>query len=358
MPRRRGLPYDAGVLDSALPDHGPTQTPAAELGLPPGTRLSTAIARQFLRGGNYPWRRFVGAVHRERSRKIGGRRFVVQRPGGVSLDCWYCPAPLDRRDPAKLPVLISHGIFEIKERYFDRAAWLNARGHDVLLFDHRTHGRSTGKRLTMGVQERDDVTAVLDAAEQRGLIEGTGNRERGTGMQADSRSTPQPDPRSPVPVPGRAAARVVTLGFSLGGGTVLQHAATDPRVAGVVALAPFADFTAAIETFRQCFAPWLGHDWVHRGFGSAATEAGFAVGQASALDAIEHIDAPILLVEAGKDTYLPPSLHTEVLRQRRGDKPLTVLNIPDARHLSLVRKRWPQLDAGLGAFLDSLIDER
>ena len=318
------------MLDSALPDHGPTQNPPAELGLPPGTRLSTAIARQFLRGGNYPWRRFVGAVHRERSRKIGGRRFVVQRPGGVSLDCWYCPAPLDRRDPAKLPVLISHGIFEFKERYFDRAAWLNARGHDVLLFDHRTHGRSTGKRLTMGVQERDDVTAVLDAAQARDLL-------------------PQPT--------GDGSIRVVTLGFSLGGGTVLQHAATDPRVAGVVALAPFADFTAAIETFRQCFAPWLGHDWVHRGFGSAATEAGFAVGQASALDAIAHIDAPILLVEAGKDTYLPPSLHTEVLRQRRGDKPLTVLNIPDARHISLVRKRWPQLDAGLGAFLDSLIDE-
>ncbi|MEM7576529.1 MAG: alpha/beta fold hydrolase [Planctomycetota bacterium] len=310
--------------------------PAIESG-PPGSRLSTAIARQFLRGGNYPWLKVASAIYRERSRRVGGHRFSVTRPGGVTLDAWFCPAPPHAKPHGPkvappLPVLISHGIFEFKERYFDRAAWLNARGHDVILFDHRTHGRSTGKRLTMGVLERDDIAAVLDVAETRGLLGGSAASLR----------------------------KVVTLGFSLGGGTVLQHAAMDDRVAGVIALAPFADFTAAIETFRRCFAPWLDKGWVHAGFDSAAAEAGFEVQQASALDAIERITVPILLVEAGKDTYLPPARHTAKLRQRRGQvwgrtaEGLTVLNIPDAAHISLVRKRWPRLDAGIGAFLDSL----
>ncbi|MEM1445464.1 MAG: alpha/beta fold hydrolase [Planctomycetota bacterium] len=301
------------------------------------SRLATAIARQFLRGGNHPWLKVASAIYRERSRRAGGHRFVVTRPGGVTLDAWFCPAPPHTRPhgpnvPKPLPVLISHGIFEFKERYFDRAAWLNARGHDVLLFDHRTHGRSTGKRLTFGVQERDDIVAVLDAAESRGLFGGQDGEPR----------------------------KVVTLGFSLGGGTVLQHAAIDPRVAGVIALAPFADFATAIESFRRCFAPWLDKQWVHAGFDTAAAEAGFEVQQASALQAIETITAPILLVEAGKDAYLPPARHTAKLRQRRGQargktaEGLTVLTIPDARHISLVRKRWPRLDAGIGAFLDAL----
>lgn len=337
-------PYDAAVSDSATASPNPAPDPEP----PAASRLSAAIARQFLRGGNAPWLKVYSAVHRRRSRRIGGSRFVVPRPGGVTLDAWFCPAPPHAKPhgphaPTPLPVLISHGIFEFKERYFDRAAWLNARGHDVLLFDHRTHGRSTGKRLTMGVLERDDVTAVLDAAEARGLLGGSS----GPGLR---------DPGKP---PTPSAPRVVTLGFSLGGGTVLQHAATDPRVAGVIALAPFADFTTAIESFRRCFAPWLDRDWVHRGFDAAAAEAGFAVEQASALEAIEHIAVPILLVEAGKDAYLPPVRHTKALHRRRGKgvDGLTVLPIPDANHISLVRQRWPKLDAGIGAFLDGLMRE-
>jgi alpha-beta hydrolase superfamily lysophospholipase len=175
------------------------------------------------------------------------------------------------------------------------------------------------------VQERGDISAVLDAAEARGLL-----------------------PRRP---------RVVTLGYSLGGGTVLQHAATDPRVAGVIALAPFADFSTAIESFRRCFAPWLDRDWVHRGFDLAAAEAGFAVEQASALDAIGRIDVPILLVAAGKDTVLPPVRHTRQLSRRpraAAGSRLTVLTIPDATHLSLVRRRWPTLDAEMGKWLDAV----
>ncbi len=297
--------------------------------IPPTSKVSAAIARAVLRGGNYPWLKHAGFLRREQSRRRGGRRFVVRRPDGVRLDAWFSPRDsgtgLNGGTQTRVPVLICHGIFEFKERHFDRAVWLNERGHDVILFDHRTHGRSTGKQVTFGVQEREDVRAVLDVAVTRGMIEVNGG-----------------------------APRVVTLGFSLGGGTVLQHAATDERVAGVIALAPFCDFRTAVDTFRQCFAPWLDYDWVQRGFDQASAEAGFAMEQASALEAIKHIDAPVLLVEGGKDPFLPPRVHSEALKAGRGDGDLTVVRVPDAHHVSLVRKRWPELDEAIAAFLDGI----
>ncbi len=304
-----------------MPQTPPPEPPVSPEDLPPSSsKVSAAIARAVLRGGNYPWLKLAGFRRREKSRKRGGRRFVVRRPDGVTLDAWFSPRThaIDTDHPPRIPVVICHGIFEFKEKHFDRAAWLNDAGHDVLLFDHRTHGRSTGKKITFGVQERDDIAAVLDVAITRQMI---------------------------------PSARVVTLGFSLGGGTVLQHAATDDRVAGVIALAPFCDFRTAVDTFRQCFAPWLDEQWLQRGFDTAAAEAGFAMEQASALEAIKHIDAPILLVEGGKDPFLPPHIHSEQLQQRRGHKALTVVRIDDAHHVSLVRKTWPKLDDAIATFL-------
>ncbi len=300
--------------------------------IPGASKVSSAIARAVLRGGNYPWLKIAGARVREKSRRRGGRRFVVRRPDGVTLDAWLSPRDagtgLDGGTRSRIPVVICHGIFEFKERHFDRAAWLNERGHDVILFDHRTHGRSTGKRLTFGVHEREDVRAVIDLAVTRGMVPpGSGHND-----------LPQ----------------VVTLGFSLGGGTVLQHAATDERVAGVIALAPFCDFRTAVNTFRLCFTPWMDEAWLQRGFDTAAAEAGFEMEQASALDAIEHIDAPILLAEGGKDPFLPPGIHSEQLKRRRGDNRLTVIRVDDAHHVSLVRRRWPQLDDAIAVFLDQL----
>jgi pimeloyl-ACP methyl ester carboxylesterase len=273
----------------------------------------------------------VGFVGREQSRKRGGRRFKVHRPDGVVLDAWFSPAPRktlplqdDMPEPGRrgrgvrLPVVMAHGLMETKERHFKRAWNLNARGHDVVLFDHRGHGGSTFRSLTFGVEEKHDMAAVIDEAQRRGLIPGGG--------------------------------KVLTMGFSLGGGTVLQHAAIDDRVAGVIALAPFADFRGAIESFRRTLAPWVNRDWLNAGFESACDEAGFHLDEASAVEAFRQIDVPVLLAEGGQDPFLPGVDHVHRLAAAKPDGELVLVRIDEASHNALVRKTWPKLELAIGRF--------
>ncbi|MEM9881580.1 MAG: alpha/beta fold hydrolase [Planctomycetota bacterium] len=288
--------------------------------------LSTALGRITLTAGNYPGRRVLGAAHRKASRRRGGRCFLVERPGGVTLDAWHSP-----RDPhaaSRPPVVLVHGLFEVKELHFKRARRLNADGHDVLLFDHRVHGRSSGKRLTFGVEEKRDVAAVIDSAVERGLID-----------------------------PDASGGKVITMGFSLGGGTVLQHAAIDPRVAGVIALAPFADFRGAINSFRRRLAPWLDERWVMDGFTAASEEAGFRLDEASALTTLRDIDARVLLVEGGKDPVLPGAEHVHRLAAELPDDRVEVLRIADANHNRLMHKHWPELEAAITRFCAACGDD-
>ncbi len=315
--------------------------PMADADVPPippdlSAKMSLALGRLTLSAGNYPFRRQVGFMARERSRQRGGRRFAVRRPDGGILDAWHSPAgrptdpvlamtqSLGSDGPARLPVVMAHGLMETKERHFKRAWKLNTLGHDVLLFDHRVHGRSTGRRVTFGVQEKHDLAAVIDEAQRRGLIPG------------------RDDPRT--------GGRVITMGFSLGGGTVLQHAAIDDRVAGVVALAPFADFRGAIESFRRKLAPWIDRDWVMRGMDTASAEAGFRVDEASALAALRQIDAPVLLVEGGKDPFLPGAEHVHRLARAKADGDIFLVRIAGANHNSLVHRPWPKLDRAIARF--------
>lgn len=285
------------------------------------SRLSIALGRLTLSAGRYPLRRQVGFMHRKISRERGGRHFVVETSDGISLDAWYSPARANT--PDRLPVVIAHGLMETKERHFKRAWKLNARGHDCVLFDHRVHGRSSGTRLTFGVSEKLDMKAVIDDAVRRKLI----------------------------------GPKVITMGFSLGGGVVLQHAAIDPRVVGVVALAPFGDFTSAIESFRKTLTPWLDPKWVNDGFVVASAEAGFEINEASALEAIEQVVAPLLLCEGGKDPFLPGPDHVRRLAARKPGHDLSIVTIDEASHNTLVHKSWPKLDRAIARFCQRVSEE-
>jgi alpha-beta hydrolase superfamily lysophospholipase len=299
---------------SALGGTGENAKPVAES----HSAIARGLSRIALRAMRWPGRRWVGARARQRSRDRGGRRFKVTGEDGVALEAWYSPSETDR--PAKLPVVFSHGYMEVKELHFALADRLNARGHDVILYDHRGHGHSGGPGGTFGVKERLDLRHVIDEACGRAFI----------------------------------GERLATMGFSLGAATVLQHAPDDPRVQGVVALAPFSDFRAAIGSFREMLAPWMDKDWLMRGFEAATREAGFEIDASSTIDAIKRIDVPVMIVEGGKDNTLPPDVHVRPLTEARGDRTLQMFKVEDAGHGTLVHRKWPELDDAIDQFLDSL----
>ncbi|MGW1174653.1 alpha/beta fold hydrolase [Kitasatospora sp. NPDC002543] len=102
---------------------------------------------------------------------LGGLRCHVQRLG-----------PQDGRPPAATVVLL-HGLLtdSLASYYFTLAPALAAAGLDVLMYDHRGHGRTarppTGYRLEHFV---DDLEALLDRLDVIGPVHLVGNSFGGT----------------------------------------------------------------------------------------------------------------------------------------------------------------------------------
>jgi pimeloyl-ACP methyl ester carboxylesterase len=248
----------------------------------------------------------------------GGTRFEVRTHDGVVLDALFVPTPMpaDPAAPPRLPVLIVHGWWQVKASMLAYATLLRARGHPCLLVDLRAHGRSGGRYVTFGCHERRDLCALLDRAQALGLLQGP----------------------------------VATLGLSLGAATVLQHAAIDARIAAVAALAPYTDMAAAVRSYARLYGRGLSHDWVLRGFDRAACRAGFAMQDASTIQAMAHIAAPVLIAVGTEDRNLSAAEHARALVAAKKNGPCRLIEAPGAHHFNIHHPRWTELMAAVADF--------
>ncbi len=296
----------------------PGDEDAADAGVGPFDFLSRGLAGLTMRMPRYSWVRLLQPGMRRMMNKRGGVYFDMALDDGLTLEGARLPAALDA--PKRLPVFYVHGYLETKEVHLREITRLAAAGHDVFVYDQRAHGRSQGTRMTFGVREREDLRAVIDHAQSEGWI----------------------------------GDRVITMGFSLGGAVVLQHAPDDPRVAGVVAKAPFATAVESVHSFRRIFAPFFDGEWVERGFSQAAAGAGFVMEEASTLEAIRRIDAPVLLVVGQRDKALPARRHAHVLAAAKERGAVEVLEVPGATHIDLCVVDRPDIDEAVAAFCSQL----
>jgi alpha-beta hydrolase superfamily lysophospholipase len=64
-------------------------------------------------------------------------------------------------------VALFHGMRGSRERMLDRVPYFYAGGYRCILFDHRAHGESSGRRTSFGFHESRDVAAVLRFIQER-----------------------------------------------------------------------------------------------------------------------------------------------------------------------------------------------
>jgi pimeloyl-ACP methyl ester carboxylesterase len=112
---------------------------------------------------------------------------------GVRIAGWYIPAA-DGAGPRAPTVVLVHGFKANKSGVLRYGQGLHER-FNLVAYDARNSGRSTGTETTAGVEEQHDLDAILDWLE----------REKGP-------------------------ARVGVLGNSLGAATALAEAVTDPWI--------------------------------------------------------------------------------------------------------------------------------
>jgi len=225
---------------------------------------------------------------------------------GVELDVWLIrgrgPAAPTAPDNAPGTVLILHGLWDSKGRFFRLGELLARRGFDVVLPDLRRHGDSTGGFTTFGALEKRDMLALMTSLRAAGEV------------------------RGPLWV----------FGFSMGAATAVQYSALDPLVRGAVAVAPFADG----RSITKRLAPLMSRRKFDAVWSRAAEIAGFDPDDTSTIEAARRLHCPLIVVHGRLDLIVPYSHGRAVFEA--APQPKRLYTIGWAGHPSLLLKgrRW------------------
>jgi pimeloyl-ACP methyl ester carboxylesterase len=220
----------------------------------------------------------------------------------VTLKGWACLATGAHRGT----LVFLHGVADNRAGAAGVVPRFVGQGFDVVAYDSRAQGESTGEICTYGYREKADLRHVLD--------------------------TVRPGP-------------IVLLGTSLGAAVALQEAAEDPRVTGVVAAEVFSD----LRTVARERAPFfLTEGTIRRAFAIAEDRGHFEIDRVSPVQAALSIHVPVLLIHGADDTDTPPDHSRRVFDALKGPKDLIL--VEGARHNESLRRQdtWRRIEDWIG----------
>ncbi|GAA4912830.1 alpha/beta fold hydrolase [Streptomyces coeruleoprunus] len=203
-------------------------------------------------------------------------RQSLRTSDAVRLEARYDPCATG---PADTAIVVAHGFTGSADRpAVRRAARAFARHAAVVTFSFRGHGRSGG-RSTVGDREVLDLAAAVSWARERGH------------------------------------ARVVTVGFSMGGSVVLRHAALYRERTGAHTDA-VASVSAPARWYYRGTAPMRRVHWLitrpegrlvgRYGFGTRIHDRAWDPVPLSPVEAVPLIaPTPLLIVHGDRDAYFP-----------------------------------------------------
>ena len=257
--------------------------------------VAAAAAGMLLASGIlHPMRKPLTAEHVKQSdealARTGATRedFTVTAPDGVKLHGWKFRA----REPAATGdwVLVYHGVSDNRIGMIGQSELLLRHGYSVVAMDARYHGASEGDKATYGWLERHDTRAIADA------------------LFASER-----------------VHHLFALGSSMGASLALQSAEVEPRIAGVVAEAAFANLREVSYDYAGLrVSHWLGRTvgrpatWM--AIGGAEKEGGFKADDVSPEKAVAARNFPVFLICGDKDRNIPCRHSQRIYESAAGPK--------------------------------------
>jgi len=223
---------------------------------------------------------------------------AITAADGAVLRGWYA----EPSRPNGLVVVLLHGVADNRTGVAGYAAFFLEKGYNVLVPDSRAHGESAGEVATYGLLERDDVNAWVSWLYAMPNI-----------------------------------SCVYGFGASMGAAIILQSLASEPRFCGVIAESAFSSFReAAYDRVGDSvkLGPWFG-----RTVARPAIEAAFLYSRlrydvdfskASAMQALQYSQTPVLLIHGADDTNIRPR-HSILMHEIRTDR-IKLWIVPGAKH--------------------------
>lgn len=256
-----------------------------------------------------------GKLNKEEFDNLPKQEIQVPSPFGYKLFGIYLPYPASTKT-----VVIAHGITMCLYDMVKYMWMFQRRGFNVLLYDHRNHGRSGGKNTTFGFYEKHDCKVMVDWAFAH------------------------------LP----AGGSVGTMGESLGGGTVLQEAALDPRLTFVVADCPYSDLVALLQFRASKQYPFLPGGVLLK-IASFFTRllTGFQPSFVRPIDGMPSIKTPILFCHGQQDDYIPPSMSEDMFKAKTQGIARLYL-APNAKHAEAFWNNQEEYDRKVGEFLNEV----
>lgn len=170
-------------------------------------------------------------------------------------------------------------------------------GHNVLVVDQRSHGKSEGRTITFGVKERKDVLSWIEYV-----------------LDRFGKDTP-----------------IILCGLSMGAATVLMSTDLDlpKNVKGIIADCPYSSPKAIIQKVGKDMhlPPNFLYPFVKLG---AFLFGHFNVDESAAVTAVAGTQIPILLFHGDDDRFVPCDMSREIKEACASD--ITLVLIPAAGH--------------------------
>jgi pimeloyl-ACP methyl ester carboxylesterase len=201
---------------------------------------------------------------------------------GIRIAGWYIPAASG--DKAAPTIVLAHADGKDKSQMLAWAKLLHP-DYNLVLFDFRNHGQSSGSTTTLGVREVLDLQAVIDWLDQT---------------------------KSPT--------AIAVLGVSMGGATAIDEAATDTRVEALIVDSTHATMVSALQAQLESrgFPLALPGAWSILLGGLLRT--GEDLSLADPVEAMSHIGGrPVLIVAGGEDHAIGRSDAAELMAAARQD---------------------------------------
>lgn len=238
--------------------------------------------------------------------------------GNLSLASWYFSHPKRKN----CGVVLLHGFRGTRWGAIKYAPVFWKQGCDIFMYDHRRHGASSGKYITFGYHEKQDLENAISFFVEL------------------SKLSPE---------------RIGVLGESMGAATALQYAGLkNPKLAFIIAESPFQDLHSivgkrALDLYGRVATPFIP-------FAYFLTElrADMKVDEVSPILAARSIQIPTLIIHSEADDYTPAEHSKAIFENLNAPQKKLVLTDWGSKHAKSINDNYEKFEKIVLDFLKEI----